>query len=359
MKRITLVSLIIFLLPVSVNCQNFEAQTLPKIDALLKKYADKNDIPTLNLGIVVEANTYFLNYGVKDRKTEIKTDENSIFQIASVSKLLTGIVINDLINKGELDINEPITKFLPEAYSKKVKKKLENITVKDLLHHYSGLPRQSLVIKRKNDEPINYDYKQSDFEKDFEKIKLRSNGNFSYSNFGYAVLGFIAENITNSTFEELLTNISDQYDMKVTSVYCKNKNSLVTPYNEDNRNDETKNWELGKLTPPSGIYSSVSDLSKLLLAQIKVYKEYDIQNKLFLTHSTREAWNGTGISYGFGLFDWGNGGFGHGGGMDGYGSEYWFNPKENVGFVLLTSSGGEWVVELSKELNKILIDRKE
>ncbi len=137
-----------------------------------------------------------------------------------------------------------------------------------------------------------------------------------------------------------------------------NKSLLVTPYNENNRNTETKNWELGKLTLPSGIYSSVSDLSKLLLSQLKVYTENDGKDKLYLTTNTREAWNGTGISYGYGLFDWGNGEFGHGGGMDGYGSEYWFHSKENVGFVLLTSSGGKWVTELSKELNKILIDRK-
>ena len=68
------------------------------------------------------------------------------------------------------------------------------------------------------------------------------------------------------------------------------------------------------------------------------------------------AWSGTGISYGYGLFDWGNGEFGHGGGMDGFGSEYWFHPGENVGFVLLTSSGGKWVPDLSKKINKILID---
>ena len=141
-----------------------------------------------------------------------------------------------------------------------------------------------------------------------------------------------------------------------TSITCKDESLLVTPYNEDKRKLEAKYWKMGKLAPPSGLFSSVSDLTKLLHAQLEIYKTNEKGNILFLTNDTRSAWSGTGISYGYGLFDWGNGEFGHGGGMDGFGSEYWFHPEENVGFVLLTSSGGKWVPELSKKINKILID---
>jgi CubicO group peptidase (beta-lactamase class C family) len=254
MKQVILISSILFLLPFTLLSQDISKKTISEIEELAKKYAELNDIPTINVGIVIGKNTYFINNGVKNRKTGIETSENSIFQIASVGKLLTGIVINDLIIKGKLNKNEPITSYLPETYSKRVNNKLKNITVRDLLHHQSGLPRQSKVINRKNDEPIIYNYTQTDFEKDFEKMKIKSSGTFT----------------------------------------------------ENNEKD-----------------------------------------KLFLTSDTRDAWNGTGISYGYGMFDWGNGGFGHGGGMDGYGSEYWLNPKENVAFVLLTSSGGKWVTELS------------
>ncbi len=173
------------------------------------------------MGIIIGENTYFINNGVKNRKLGIETTENSIFQIASVGKLLTGIMINDLIIKGKINENQPITSYLPETYSKKVKNKLKNITVRDLLHHQSGLPRQSKIIKRKNDEPIIYNYTQLDFEKDFKKMKIKSNGTFSYSNFGFAVLGYIAERVTNSTFEDLLKNLSTNYNLEFTSVQCK------------------------------------------------------------------------------------------------------------------------------------------
>lgn len=93
-----------------------------------------------------------------------------------------------------------------------------------------------------------------------------------------------------------------------------------------------------KLASPSGLHSFVCDLTNLLRTRLEV-KDKNIV--LFLTNDTRDTWKGTGISYGYGLFDWWNGEFGHGGGMDGYGSEYWFNSAKNVGFVLLTSSAAD------------------
>lgn len=353
MRPLTL--FVLMSLPFLTFSQNSSKQAILEVEALVNQYAAKNDIPAINVGIVYDEKTHFINYGVAKRTTFSKTNEHSIFQIASVGKVLTGIVVNSLIQEGKLNINESILTYLPDNYSKKVKSKLKDVTVRDLLNHRSGLPRQSKIIQRKNDEPIIYDYTTSDFEKDFEKMKLEKDDVYNYSNFGYAVLGYIAEQVSKSTFEELLTNLTNKYEMESTSTSCKDKNLLVTPYSKDNRKMETKNWKMGKLAPPSGLYSSVSDLTNLLLAQLTIYNKNNKKDILFLTNDTRNAWDGTGIYYGYGLFDWGNGEFGHGGDMDGYGSEYWFNPKENVGFVLLTSSGGKWVTELSKEINKVLV----
>lgn len=355
MKQSILSGLILILFPLSGFPQISRQQALLEIESLVNDYAGKNDIPTINLGIAIDDEIHFISYGIANREVPVKTSEISIFQIASVGKLLCGIIINDLVLQGKIDANASIQTYLPDTYSKRLKSKLNNISIRDLLHHRSGLPHQSIVINRKNDEPIIYDYTEDDFELDFEKMKLKSQNSFSYSNFGYAVLGYIAERVSEKSYEELLMSLSKEYGMRSTSTTCKDESLLVTPYREDDREIETKNWSLGKLAPPSGIYSSVFDLSQLLSVQLEVYRKNEKKDKLFLTDDTRDAWEGTGISYGYGMFDWGNGGYGHGGGMDGYGSEYWLNPEENVGFVLLTSSGGSWIMELSKKINEILI----
>ena len=358
-KPILFATLIFALFPTPSICQNSSEQKIQTVAELVKKYVDKNNVPAISVVLLIDDELHFINTGLHNRKEPQKVNENSIFQIASLSKLFTGAIINDLIQNGKIDVNETIVRYLPDNYPPKIRKKLKGITVRDLLHHRSGLPRQSMVINRKHeDEPIVYDYKEIDFINDFKKMKLKfkSGKKFSYSNFGYSVLGYLAENVTDKSFEELLSDLVERYGMEHTSINCENKTMLVTPYNEDNRNLETIAWELGKLTPPTGVYSTTYDLSKLLGAQLEAYKDMNKENTLFLTNDTRTAWKDTGIYYGYGMFDWGNGGFGHGGGMDGYGSEYWLNPKSNVGFVILTSSGGQWLIELSKEVNKILED---
>ncbi len=169
--------------------QNSSQPVISEIEALINQYANKNDVPAISVGIVIKEQAYFINHGEKKRLSKDKVNQKSIFQIGSVSKLLTGIIINDLVQKGKIDINEPILTYLPKTYSNKIKSKLKDITIRDLLHHQSGFMHQSKVIKRNDGDPIVYDYRKKDFEKDFEKMKIKSKGIFNYSNFGYAVLG--------------------------------------------------------------------------------------------------------------------------------------------------------------------------
>ena len=64
---------------------------------------------------------------------------------------------------------------------------------------------------------------------------------------------------------------------------------MLTPYNEDDRNIETIEWKFGKLTPPTGIYSTTYDLSRFLIVQLQTYMNLEKENILFLTNNTRVA----------------------------------------------------------------------
>ena len=114
---------------------------------------------------------------------------------------------------------------------------------------------------------------------------------------------------------------------------------------------------MGKLAPPSAAYSTTEDLARLMKRQLKDYQSFEtskVVSPLVLTVRKQELWKDSGVSYGYGFFDSGNGNFGHGGGMDGYGSEYMIAPKHNTGFVLLTSSCGPWSTRLAEGVMTIL-----
>jgi len=321
-----------------------------------------HDIPAVSIGIVADGEVHFLNFGTTNRQPSDKVSQKSIYQIASLGKAFVGIVVRKLILDGKIKLDDPITKYLPEDMPEKTRTKLQPITIRHLLHHRSGLPRISPMRKKDKSLAVNVDYSGNDFVTDLNRMKLRYTPGelFEYSNFGFSLLAYVCERASGKTYDELLKlHVADCYQMANTTVSLSEAQmpSLVTAYHNDNRSQAVPPWVMGKLAPASAVYSTTEDLAALLEKQLKAYRQ-NLTNQssspLLLTHSTEDAWAGTGISYGFGFFDWGNGTYGHGGGMDGYGSDYTLNPEKDYGFVLLTSSCGPWTNRLSQGLNRIL-----
>ncbi len=323
----------------------------------------KENIPAISLAIVVNGNEKkFLNYGHKDRSKKQKIDENSIYQIASLSKMFIGIITQHLILEGKIKANQPVTHFLNHPLKKKTFKKLNKITIEALLHHTAGVPPNGKsAYKRRDGEPYVYNYTLTDLKKNLKKMKIKSAGEHKYSNFGYALLAFILEKASNSTYDELLQKyIIEPYGLESTALSLPtNKNEqVVTPYKKDKRLEEMQLWEMGKLGPPSAIYSSTDDLTKIMIAQIEAYRLYNNKNNnaLVLTENIIPIYGDSGIHYGYGMVKWTNETFGHGGDMDGFESDYSITPNKNYGIVILTSSGGNWVPRFIRKINKILTE---
>lgn len=330
------------------------------IDSLVQSTKEKNEIPSIVIGVIQNGKvTFHKGYGVLERGTARKVDNKTTYQIASLSKMFTGIIANSLILEGKLKINESIAAYLPEDLSDKDRKKFESITLKDILLHRSGIQRDSKSYKRKDGEPMESPYTKTDLIRDLEKVRTRKKVRYSYSNVGYAILGNILENVSGLSYEELLQNyVTDQYGLSNTSIYL--STPVATPYRKDDRFTKTEPWNTGLLTPASGIYSNVDDMTKLMTEQLKIYRMSNdatmLNSPLYLTKE--KDFRGDGESYyGMGLweFEFDRGVlFGHSGDMDGYASQYRFNKTTNTGVVLLTSSGGNWTNQLIAEVSKII-----
>ena len=146
------------------------------------------------------------------------------------------------------------------------------------------------------------------------------------------------ESASGMSYEDLLNQyIIQEFNLDNTSNTA--QLNTATPYRKDKRNIETKAWNTGKMTPASGIYSSASDLLKMMVKHIAVYSSNSIdldKNPLNLT-GIKDIKNDSENLYGMGLFKRGSV-YGHGGDMDGFASQYWFNSSKGTGVILLTSS---------------------
>ena len=204
---------------------------------------------------------YKKSFGFANFKTKDSLNENSQFQLASISKQFTATAIMILKEKGLIDYNDSVQKFFPNF-------PYQGITIKLLLSHRSGLPNYIYycddVIKCK-ETPINNDSVISILTRDKPLKYYPPNKKFNYSNTGYAVLASIVEKVSGISFEEFIKReIFSPLKMTNSVVYNKTKNIFIENkatgylYRETEASDNFLNGVVGD----KGIYSTTEDLYK-------------------------------------------------------------------------------------------------
>ena len=206
----------------------------------------KNKIPAISVGIIKDGKILFSGgFGLHNLKGTRKASEISIYQIASDTKKMTGIIANNLANEEKLKLDEPIIGYLGNSIGKEAQKRLGGITLRQLLIHKSGLPYRQPTMKRKDGEPLLIPYTEQDLLTDLNNVALKSEPGteFGYSNFGYAVAGYICEKASGKKYGELVDRyISKAYHMPNTTISLteKQRKDLTTPYRKEKQNHGDK-----------------------------------------------------------------------------------------------------------------------
>jgi CubicO group peptidase (beta-lactamase class C family) len=179
---------------------SFAQSRIQKVDKLLDSlYAQQR----FNGNILLAENgkiIYSRSLGLANETTKEKINQESIFELASCSKQFTAMGIVILREKGKLNLEDMISKYIPELSNYK------GISIKNLLHHTGGLPDYMTLMdtvwdKTKiatNKDIIDF------FSKYKPRILFEPNSKNEYSNTGYALLASIIENVSGRTYAEFL-----------------------------------------------------------------------------------------------------------------------------------------------------------
>ena len=193
-------------------------------------------------------------YGLADYEWNIKNTVDTKFQLASVTKQFTATAILQLVEKGELSLNDKLSKFFPDY------PKADSVTIHMLLSHSSGL---ALGFKELALSTISSDSAYSEIKK--MPYEFSPGTNSAYSNIGYYLLAKIIEKVSGEQYAVFLRkNIFEKVGMnntgvsnndsiisKKAKVYCQSENGLIhNPY---------INWEVN--IGHDGVYSTVEDLA--------------------------------------------------------------------------------------------------
>src|SRR5262249_14484883 len=130
-------------------------------DEIRRILVERIDVRKQGVGIVVgmiePAGTRVVSYGKLDANASRALDGNTVFEIGSVTKVFTSLLLADMVRRGEVALDDPISKYLPDTV-KVPRRGGREITLQDLATHTSGRPRLPSPVPPKNPADPRADY---------------------------------------------------------------------------------------------------------------------------------------------------------------------------------------------------------
>lgn len=302
----------------------------------------------LSVALIDNGNLRF--FGVKRENDSLFLIENrnKMFEIGSISKVMTVSLMTGLVLEGKLALDDPIGKHMGLEL-----KDGTDITLAHLANHTSGLPGLPPNLILTSPEPLN-PYKNYDIEKletywtDLAELQREPGESYEYSNLGSGTLGYILTKATGRSYEELLQErIFKPYGMAVsTTLRSQVVDDLVMGLNPSGA--ETPNWDLNALMAAGGVLSSAVDMAAFALAQL------DGENEEFtMTHDKTFTINERmSIALGWHIIkrDSGREFLWHNGGTGGYISSITLDPEHGTAAVILSNMSAFHPQKLNMDL---------
>jgi CubicO group peptidase (beta-lactamase class C family) len=364
--RITIIFLLISF--ISVQCQNSPENTNKKglpaeVVETIERRIEEGLTPSITLAIIDSSGVKFFNFG-KTAKNGQEADENTIYEIGSISKVFTGILLAQQVLDGDLKLEDEINNFLPDDIKIPVMGDKE-ITFGNLTDHTSGLPRMP-----SNFSPANRHNPYADYTVDqmYESISnyhaVRTVGSeYEYSNIAQGLLGHLLAMNKDLTYEELMVQtIANPLDMNETRIELtqRMKENFALGHS---RGKVVENWDIPTLAGAGAIRSSTSDLAKFISANLG-YMSSSLMEAMELSHQIRhDKADEASIAMAWHIMKGDKGDIiCHGGGTGGYRTFVGFVKETGKGVVLLSNSSegaddiGYYLLDSGSKLAKFKSD---
>lgn len=322
------------------------AATIPSDADVRKILVDRIDGMHRSVGIVVGIigpdGRRVVAYGVPDGTGGRPLDGDTVFEIGSVSKVFTNLLLADMVRRGEVALDDPIAKYLP-ATVHVPQRNGRQITLVDLATHTSGLPRLPTNMAPKDATNPYADYTVANLYAFLSSYTLpRDIGTtFEYSNLGGGLLGHVLALRAGTDYETLLrTRITGPLGMRSTAIRLAPDLQARLAPGHDAALKRTPGWDLPTLAGAGAIRSTVNDLLTFLGANLSYATSPLAPAMKAMLDVSRPA--GTpGLRIGLGWLTrvspapkiiW------HNGGTGGYRSWIGFDPAARIGVVVLSNA---------------------
>ena len=272
---------------------------------------------------------------------------DSMYEIGSITKTFTGLVLSQMVEQGKVQFDDPVRELLPPGLVPKPAG--DEITLLSLATQHSGLPRLPDNFHPTNPANPYADYRDADLYAYLAKhtVAKPAETNFLYSNLGFGLLGQAMSNRVGLPYPALLEQeVTGPLGLRDTVVLLspEQQTRLVPGHNSDHQPAHV--WDFDALAGCGAIRSSAPDM--LIYLQANLHPDSlnlttgtsaaaTLPAALIQSHQLRADGLGGRIALAW-LFQPATGDYWHNGGTGGYSSHAFFNPRGDFAVIVLSNT---------------------
>jgi D-alanyl-D-alanine-carboxypeptidase/D-alanyl-D-alanine-endopeptidase len=330
---------------------NAVAQSVPDShvppDAEIRKIlAERIDTSRQSVGIVVGViepkGRRIVAYGNLDKNDKRPLNGDTIFEIGSVTKVFTSLLLADMVERGEVALTDPIAKYLPKEI-KVPERGGRSITLQDLSTHTSGLPRIPANMAPKDSANPYADYSAEQLYPFLATYTLTRDigSQYEYSNLGGGLLGHVLSRRAGMDYETLVrSRICDPAGMSSTRITLTSEMKARLAVGHNDKLAPVPNWDFQVLAGAGALRSDANDLLAFLAANLG-YSKTRLAPAMAAMLKVRRPTGAPGleIALGWHIFTHeGDDDIWHNGGTFGYRSFIGYRPQTRAGVVVLSNA---------------------
>ncbi|MBX6364529.1 MAG: serine hydrolase [Gemmatimonadetes bacterium] len=309
----------------------------------------QKQIPAISIALVAGTRTVWAKgFGWADSAAGVAADAQTVYRVGSVSKLFTDIGIMQLVERGELSLDAPVTRYLPEFRPRNPFG--GEITVRQLTSHRAGLTREPPVGNYFDDTNPTLAATVASLNR--TSLVYAPGTHTKYSNAGIAVLGYLLEKTQGESFYPYLKRAVLEPMGMASSAFqplpaLERRLAKATMWTLDGRRFEAPTFQLG-MGPCGSMYTTVEDLGRflgILFARgvtpegTRVLGAATLDTMWTPQYAAPGQKTGYGIGFGIGELD-GHRTIGHDGAIYGFATTLLGLPDDSLGVVVVATLDG-------------------
>ncbi len=344
-------SAFLILLAVQTFAQPAAHSILPPDSEIRQILASRVGAENLGVGIVVGVidakGRRVVAYGSLAKEDKRTLNGDTVYEIGSMTKVFTSLVLMDMVQRGEVALTDPISKYLPSSV-KVPERNNRKITLQDLSTQSSGLSRMPLNFKPMDELNPFVDYSVEQLYEFLSGYQLtRDIGEkYEYSNVGVGLLGHVLSLRAGMDYESMVrVLISSPLGMTSTRITLTPEMKTRMAIGHTSNLNPVPNWDLTSLAGAGALRSTANDMLRFLAANLG-YEKTPLAAAMSTQVSIRRPTTipNTEIAYAWhGLNKDGRSIISHNGGTGGYRTYMGYDPTNRTGVVVLSNivtSGG-------------------